>query len=40
MDFLKDNWQAVAGTVVALGGSAYIPFVRGILVKGVKACLS
>ena len=40
MDFLKDNWQAVAGTVVALGGAAYIPFVRGILVKGAKAFLS
>ena len=40
MDFLKDNWQAVAGTVVALGGAAYVPFVRGVLVKGVKVCLS
>jgi len=40
MDLLKDNWQAVLGTVVALGGAAYIPMVRGLLVKGVKVCLS
>ena len=40
MDLLKDNWQVVLGTVVALGGAAYIPFVRGLLVKGAKVCLS
>ena len=40
MEFLKDNWQAVAGTVVALGGVAYIPFFRGVLVRGIKVCLS
>ena len=40
MEFLKDNWQAALGTLVALGGIAYIPFFRGILVKGAKTCLS
>ena len=40
MEFFKDNWQAVLGTIMALGGIAYIPFCRSILVKGMKACLS
>ena len=40
MDLLKDNWQAVLGTAVDNRGAAYIPLVRGIEVKGVKACLS
>ena len=40
MEFFKDNWQAVLGTIMALVGVAYIPFCRGILVKGIKTCLS
>jgi hypothetical protein len=40
MDFLKDNWQSVAGTAVALGGLAYIPLARTVLVKGIKVLLS
>lgn len=40
MEFLAANWKTILGTLVALGGAAYIPFVRSWIVKGTKAFLS
>ena len=40
MEWIADHWQTIAGTLVALAGAAYIPFVRTLIVKGAKALLS
>jgi hypothetical protein len=40
MEWIQSNWQTIIGTLVALGGMAYIPVIRTILFKGLKALLS
>ncbi len=40
MEWLTSNWQTVVGTLLALAGMAYVPFVRMLIFKGAKALLS
>jgi len=40
MEWISNNWQSVVGVLVALAGMAYVPVIRTILFKGLKAFLS
>ena len=40
MEWLKDHWLPVVGTIASLVGAAYVPFVRTMVVKGVRALMS
>jgi Tfp pilus assembly protein PilE len=40
MEWLSNNWQSVVGTLAAIVGMAYVPFVRMVLFKGAKALMS
>ena len=40
MEWIKDHWMLIAGTIASLAGAAYVPFIRTIVVKGLKALLS
>ena len=40
MEWIKDHWLPVVGTIASLVGAAYVPFVRTFVVKGAKALLS
>ena len=38
--FAKDNWMVVGGTIGVMVGSAYVPFVRTFVFRGLKALVS
>ena len=40
MEWIKDHWLPVVGTIASLVGAAYVPFVRTMVVKGVRALMS
>ena len=40
LQFCKDNWMVVGGTVGVLVGAGYVPFVRTLIFKGLKTCMS
>jgi|TARA_R100001244_G_scaffold131740_2_gene105626 hypothetical protein len=38
--WIKDNWSTAGGTIVMLVGAGYVPFIRSLLFKGLKALMS
>ena len=40
MEWIQNHWMSIAGTVGVLVGGMYIPFVRGMAIKGLKAMIS
>ena len=40
MEWIQNHWMSIAGTVGVLVGGMYIPFVRRMAIKGLKAMIS
>ena len=40
MEWIQNNWVSIAGTLAVIGGGLYIPFVRGLVVTGIKTVVS
>ena len=40
MEWIQSHWTSVLGTVGVLVGGMYIPFVRGLVLTGLKAVIS
>ena len=40
IEWIQSHWTSVLGTVGVLVGGMYIPFVRGLVLTGLKAVIS
>jgi hypothetical protein len=40
LEFAKGNWMVVGGTLAAMVGAAYVPYVRTLVFKGVKVLMT
>ena len=40
MEWIQNNWVIIAGAVAVVGGGLYIPFVRGLVITGLKTVVS
>ena len=40
MEWIHNNWVSIAGAVAVVGGGLYIPFVRGLVITGLKTVVS
>ena len=40
IEWIQSNWTSVVGAVAVAGGALYIPFVRGLVLTGVKTMVS
>jgi hypothetical protein len=40
MEWIQNNWVSIAGAVAVVGGGLYIPFVRGLVITGLKTVVS
>jgi len=40
MEWIQNNWVSIAGTLAVIGGGLYIPFVRGLVITGLKTVVS
>ena len=40
MEWIQSNWATIVGTVAVIGGGMYIPFVRGLVITGLKTVVS
>jgi enamine deaminase RidA (YjgF/YER057c/UK114 family) len=40
MEWIQNHWVGIAGTIGVLAGGMYVPFVRGMVLKGLKAMIS
>jgi len=40
IEWIQSNWTSVVGAVAVVGGALYIPFVRGLVLTGVKTMVS
>ena len=40
IEWIQNNWTSVVGTVAVIGGGMYIPFVRGLVLMGLKTMIS
>ena len=40
MEWIQHNWVSIAGAVAVVGGGLYIPFVRGLVITGLKTVVS
>jgi|TARA_R100001530_G_scaffold43090_2_gene32794 xanthosine utilization system XapX-like protein len=40
MEWIQNHWVSIVGTVGALVGGMYVPFLRGMVLKGLKAMIS
>ena len=40
MDWIQRHWVSIVGTIAGIGGGWYIPFVRGLVLTGVKTMVS
>ncbi len=40
IEWIQSNWTSVVGGVAVVGGALYIPFVRGLVLTGVKTMVS
>ena len=36
IEWIQSNWATIVGTVAVIGGGMYIPFVRGLVLMGLK----
>ena len=40
MEWIQSHWVSIVGTLAVIGGGMYIPFVRGLVVTGLKTVVS
>ena len=40
MEWIQSHWVSVVGTLAVIGGGLYIPFVRGLVITGLKTVVS
>ena len=40
IEWIQNNWTSVVGTVAVIRGGMYIPFVRGLVLTGLKTMIS
>jgi len=40
MEWIQSHWVGIVGTLAVIGGGMYIPFVRGLVVTGLKTVVS
>jgi len=40
IEWIQSNWTSVVGALAVVGGALYIPFVRGLVLTGVKTMVS
>ena len=40
IEWIQSNWATIVGTVAVIGGGMYIPFVRGLVLMGLKTMIS
>ena len=40
IEWIQSNWATIVGTVAVIGGGMYIPFVRGLVLTGIKTMIS
>ena len=40
MEWIQSHWVSIVGTIAVIGGGLYIPFVRGLVLTGVKTMVS
>ena len=40
MEWIQSHWVSIVGTLAVIGGGLYIPFVRGLVITGLKTVIS
>ena len=40
MEWIQSHWVGIVGTLAVIGGGLYIPFVRGLVITGLKTVIS
>ena len=40
IEWIQSNWTGIVGTIAVIGGGLYIPFVRGLVLTGIKTMIS
>ena len=40
MEWIQSHWVSIVGVMAVVGGGLYIPFVRGLVLTGMKAMVS
>ena len=40
MEWIQSHWVSIVGTLAVIGGGMYIPFVRGLVITGLKTVIS
>ena len=40
MEWIQSHWVSIVGTIAVICGGLYIPFVRGLVLTGVKTMVS
>jgi hypothetical protein len=40
MEWIQSHWVSIVGTLAVIGGGVYIPFVRGLVITGLKTVVS
>ena len=40
IEWIQSNWATIVGTIAVIGGGMYIPFVRGLVLMGLKTMIS
>ena len=40
MEWIQSHWVSIVGAVAVVGGGLYIPFVRGLVITGLKTIIS
>ena len=40
IEWIQSNWATIVGTVAVIGGGMYIPYVRGLVLMGLKPMIS
>jgi hypothetical protein len=40
MEWIQSHWVSVVGILAVIGGGLYIPFVRGLVITGLKTVVS
>lgn len=40
MEWIQGNWISIVGAVAAFGGGLYVPFIRGLVITGLKSLVT
>ena len=40
MEWIQSHWVSIVGSLAVIGGGMYIPFVRGLVITGLKTVVS